>query len=33
MILDMSAANTEALRFYRSLGYVEHELVLRRTLG
>lgn len=33
MVLDMSAANVDALRFYRSLGYVEYGLLLRRTLG
>jgi ribosomal protein S18 acetylase RimI-like enzyme len=33
MVLDMSAANAGALMFYRALGYVDHELVLRRTLG
>lgn len=32
MILDMSAANADALRFYRALGYVDHELVLRRSI-
>jgi GNAT superfamily N-acetyltransferase len=32
MILDTSAANVDALRFYRALGYVDHELVLRRPL-
>jgi ribosomal protein S18 acetylase RimI-like enzyme len=32
MILDMSAANAGALLFYRALGYVDHELVLQRTL-
>ena len=30
IILDMSAANVDALRFYRSLGFRDHELVLRR---
>jgi GNAT superfamily N-acetyltransferase len=33
MILDMSAANVDARRFYEALGYVDHELVLRRSLG
>lgn len=32
MILDMSAANEGALRFYRGLGYREHSLVLRRSI-
>ena len=32
MVLDMSAANVDALQFYRSLGYVEHGRLLRRTL-
>ena len=33
IILDMSAANVGALRFYRSLGYAEYGLLLRRELG
>ena len=33
IILDMSAANVGALRFYRSLGYAEYGLLLRRDLG
>ena len=33
MVLDMSAANVDALRFYRSLGYADHDLVLRREIG
>ena len=33
IVLDMSSANVGALRFYRSLGYVEHGLLLRRELG
>lgn len=33
MILDMSAANLDALAFYRAMGYVDHELLLRRSLG
>lgn len=32
VVLDMSAANVAALRFYRSLGYAEHGLLLRRSL-
>jgi GNAT superfamily N-acetyltransferase len=32
VILDMSAANTGALRFYRRLGYREHGLFLHRDL-
>jgi ribosomal protein S18 acetylase RimI-like enzyme len=32
MVLDISAANADALRFYRSLGYLESGLVLRRAL-
>jgi ribosomal protein S18 acetylase RimI-like enzyme len=32
VILDMSAANTGALRFYRGLGYREHGLLLHRDL-
>jgi ribosomal protein S18 acetylase RimI-like enzyme len=32
VVLDMSAANAGALAFYRALGYVDHELVLRRSL-
>lgn len=32
VILDMSAANVGALRFYRGLGYAEQGLLLRRTL-
>jgi diamine N-acetyltransferase len=33
IVLDMSAANVGALRFYRSLGYAEYGLLLRRELG
>jgi ribosomal protein S18 acetylase RimI-like enzyme len=33
IILDMSSANVGALRFYRSLGYAEYGLLLRRELG
>jgi ribosomal protein S18 acetylase RimI-like enzyme len=33
IVLDMSAANAAALQFYRALGYVDHEMVLRRTLS
>ena len=33
IMLDMSAANVGALRFYRSLGYAEYGLLLRRELG
>ena len=33
IMLDMSAANVGALRFYRSLGYGEYGLLLRRELG
>lgn len=33
IVLDMSSANVGALRFYRSLGYVEYGLLLRRELG
>lgn len=32
MVLDMSVSNLDALQFYRALGYVDHELLLRRTL-
>ena len=32
VVLDMSSANADALRFYRSLGYVTRELVLRRPM-
>jgi ribosomal protein S18 acetylase RimI-like enzyme len=32
MILDMSAANEDALRFYQALGYQDHERLLRRSL-
>jgi ribosomal protein S18 acetylase RimI-like enzyme len=32
VVLDMSSANAEALRFYRSLGYVTHGLLLRRPI-
>lgn len=32
IVLDMAAANVGALRFYRSLGYVEHGLLLSRNL-
>lgn len=32
LILDMAAANADALAFYRSLGYVTHELVLRKAI-
>jgi ribosomal protein S18 acetylase RimI-like enzyme len=33
VVLDMSAANLDALRFYRSLGYREFGLFLRREIG
>ena len=33
IVLDMSSANVDALRFYRSLGYAEHGLLLRREIG
>jgi diamine N-acetyltransferase len=33
IVLDMSAANVDALQFYRSLGYAEHGLLLRRNLA
>jgi ribosomal protein S18 acetylase RimI-like enzyme len=33
IVLDMSAANLGALRFYRSLGYAEYGLLLRRELS
>jgi GNAT superfamily N-acetyltransferase len=33
IILDMSSANIDALRFYHSLGYAEYGLLLRRELG
>jgi ribosomal protein S18 acetylase RimI-like enzyme len=32
IVLDMSSANLDALRFYRRLGYVDSGLFLRRTL-
>lgn len=32
IVLDMSAANLGALRFYERLGYVEHGKLLRRSL-
>jgi GNAT superfamily N-acetyltransferase len=32
VVLDMSSANVDALRFYRRLGYVESGLFLRRSL-
>jgi ribosomal protein S18 acetylase RimI-like enzyme len=32
IVLDMSAANGDALRFYRRLGYMETGIVLRRIL-
>jgi ribosomal protein S18 acetylase RimI-like enzyme len=33
VVLDMLAANADALRFYHSLGYEIHGLLLRRALG
>jgi ribosomal protein S18 acetylase RimI-like enzyme len=33
IVLDMSSANAHALRFYGSLGYVTHGLLLRRSIG
>jgi ribosomal protein S18 acetylase RimI-like enzyme len=33
IVLDMSSENVEALRFYRSLGYAEFGLLLRKDLG
>jgi ribosomal protein S18 acetylase RimI-like enzyme len=33
IVLDMSSANDGALRFYRSRGYAEYGLLLRRELG
>ena len=33
IVLDMSSANADALRFYESLGYVTHGLLLRRSIG
>jgi ribosomal protein S18 acetylase RimI-like enzyme len=32
IVLDMSSANVDALRFYRRLGYVDTGIFLRRTL-
>ena len=32
LVLDMSSANGGALRFYESLGYVTHGLLLRRSI-
>jgi ribosomal protein S18 acetylase RimI-like enzyme len=32
IVLDMSSANLDALRFYRRLGYLDHGLFLRRRL-
>jgi len=32
IVLDMAAANLDALRFYHDLGYVEYGLLLRREL-
>lgn len=32
LVLDMSSANGGALRFYESLGYVTHGLLLRRSM-
>jgi ribosomal protein S18 acetylase RimI-like enzyme len=32
VVLDMSSANGDAFRFYQSLGYVTHGLLLRRPI-